>query len=299
MHRSGKHNYASYLNQEVKQPKPTTEFSKLSLEKFKAVVNKAGISNSDASYDAIRKADIVSFWTANTWLRDTEKNVRLINHYLDSKGITHQTFPDFQMAADALAAEGVLDVHGAEFASYQDGVRPSKYRNPITGQTYDSLDALIANGHNDALHTVPQRSKEEIDFDALPLEEVQALCKAAVQAEEAAQNAPQNQLNADAFLTNHREIFDNEHNARMISMQLKADGVTGVVTQAQYEHATEQLNASGLLTLNKNVLAKQRAAEVQRTAAEHVVENLSEEDMENLPLDELRKRANQQLASRK
>lgn len=293
---AGKHNYQAYLSQEVKPSESTTEFSKMSLDKFRAVVNKAAMSNGEANYEALKKADIASFWTANGgWLRNNEKNAKLINHYLDSRGLKDTLFPDFQMAADALAAEGLLDVDAAEYASHLDGVRPSKYRNIVTGKVYDSLDGLISNSRNDALHTVPQKSKEEIDFDNLSLEEVEALCKAGVQAEETAKNAPHNQLIADAFLTNHNEVIDNERNAKMISMQLRANGVEGVVTQAQLERATNQLRESGLLALNSKSLSKQRAAEVQRLADEHIAQHLSEEDMEDLPLEELRRRADQQL----
>jgi hypothetical protein len=284
--------------QETTKHQPKTDFTKISLDKFAATINTVARTNSAKESDAIGKADSYSFLEANKWFRPTPKNMDLVNHWLKTQGLfDNATFPDFQAATDALASDGLLEnVDQVEYVQYLDGVRPRTYKGS-NGETYDSLDALISNQRRAALHTVPAPTQEEIDLEHLPIEDVLALCKAGEQAEMARQNTPKTQLNADAFLTNHPEIVDNQRNARLINMQLKANGVTdGVVSIEQFDRATSQLRESGFLTLNKTTLAKQHAAEVKQLAAEHAaIANLTEEDMYALPLEEVRRRADQAL----
>src|SRR6266404_553096 len=109
-----------------------------------------------------------------------------------------------------------------------------------------------------ALNSPLQQSQEEIDLENLPIEEFQTRVKQTLQDEGAVQNAPQIQMNADAFLTIRPEIADTERNANLIRMQLRANGVTdGSVSIEQFDKATNQLRGSGLLTLNKVQLDKQ------------------------------------------
>jgi hypothetical protein len=217
----------------------------------------------------------------------------------------HATFPDLQAAADDLAAQGLLDIEESGYVQHLDGVKPKTYQG-ATGQTYDSLDSLIAQNRQITLNKVREQSKEEIALENLPIEDLQAVLKTAERGEVALQNKPLTQMNADAFLTIRPEIADSTRNANLIRMQLRANGVTdGDVSIEQFDKATTQLRRSGLLTLNKAVLVKQQSAEVKRLAAEAVAEpgsafdTTSIEEMESLDMDELRRRADRQLASRR
>jgi|ERR1700722_5237300 len=295
------------VTEEVKQKSNPTNFKDMSLEKFRSVVHGMALSNSDVESEAVSKADSASFFEANKlWFKRTDKNAQLVNHVLKSQGkFDHTTFLDIQAAADDLAAQGLLDIDEAGYAQHLDGVRPRTYKG-ANGVTYDSLESLIPQNRNVTLTKVREQSKEEIDLEGLPIEEQQAILKAAEHGEMLTQSKPLTQMNADAFLTIRPEIADSTHNANLIRMQLRANGVTdGGVSIEQFDKATKQLRDSGLLTLNKAVLAKQQSAEVKRLASEaaaepgSVFDTTSLEEMESLDMDELRRRADRQLAGRR
>ena len=104
--------------------------------------------------------------------------------------------------------------------------------------------------------------------------------------------------NADSWITLHPEFRDDQYNGRLLLSQLKANGVTGVVTIEDYEIAERQLAASGLLRQNPASLRKQEAAEVIARAQRAVntpgtiFDKTTEEEAYNLPMEELRRRAN-------
>lgn len=272
---------------------PKTAFDNMPLDKFAAVVNKFARTNGEKQADAISRADSYSFQVANPWLLRTEKNTALINHWLTSRGITNPTFPDFQAAGDALAGDGLLSIEEASYASHLDGIGPRTFKGALTGNTYDSLDTMIKNERHAVLTKPPKPTQEEIDLDNLPIEEFQERVKNAERDERARANAPHIQMNADAFLVTRPEIADSDRNARLINMQLKANNVYGDdVNIDQFERATNQLLASGLLTLKPSVVAKQRQAEVNQLAADHKAKEFNLEEAYNLPLDEIRRRAN-------
>ena len=79
-----------------------------------------------------------------------------------------------------------------------------------------------------------------------------------------------------------------------MAAQLRDNGVTNA-TPADLEKASQQLRAGGLVRLNQKQLDKQHAKKVQQMAEEaaaSINDQTSEDEMYNLPLEELRRRAN-------
>jgi hypothetical protein len=73
--------------------------------------------------------------------------------------------------------------------------------------------------------------------------------------------------------------------------QLAANGVTeSAATIPDYQTAYEQLLSSGLLSLNQVALKKQHQEELRQEASEALKPELTEEEMYNLPMEELEKR---------
>ena len=144
-------------------------------------------------------------------------------------------------------------------------------------------------------------SPEELALEQLPIEQVKVLLR---EGERHIQRQPklvETRLNGDAWfsLPSSAWYVDNQHNGNLMKMQLAANGFSeDTATIEQFEICARQLRESGLLTLNKTQVAKERVAEVAQRASEAVKQHgtvfdtTSEEDMYNLPLEELRRRAN-------
>jgi hypothetical protein len=105
-------------------------------------------------------------------------------------------------------------------------------------------------------------------------------------------NQQQSGINADAFLTMHPEIYDTQRNAELFKHELHRMFGESLLTVNEYEAAYESLRASNLLSLNKTEVEKQRkAADKARYAAQKAqTVTPSEQDLYDMPLDELRRR---------
>jgi spermidine synthase len=74
--------------------------------------------------------------------------------------------------------------------------------------------------------------------------------------------------------------------------QMRKNGVAdGLATIEQYDVAAKQLRDAGLLTVNKNAVANQKAAEIEQLAADYQAIAFDEEAAYSLPLEEVRRRA--------
>lgn len=267
------------------------------LDKFADVVANAAKGNADKQSEMLTKADSYSFQVAHPEFQRTANNTRLINNWLDTKGITNPLFPDFDAAYEDLKTSGLLDIDAAAAARLKD--RPLKtFVGAFSKATFDSVDALIANERIAAQQQVTPLSDAEQTLEKLPIEQVQTLLREGERAEQQRVNAGHSQLNADAWLTLHKEYVDCASNARLIVMQLKSNGVSERAANVEdYEIAAKQLRQSGLLKLNSKQVREQHAAEVQRIASEavntpgNIFDKTSESEMYNLPLEELRRRA--------
>ena len=279
------------------QPTPIA-FEEMEIEKLDTLVNKAALSNQDQQAEALRKADSYAFQVAHPEFLRTANNTRLINHLLQTWGITNPTYPDFDRAYEFLKDSPLLDIDKAELARQQDDKQPRTFTGVFTKRTFDSLDDLISNERLAALQQVPQVSPEEIALDGLPIEEVQTILRAGERAGQQKVNAKQSQQNANVWLTLHPEFSDSKHNAELMKLQLASNGVLeNVATVADYELAYKQLRVSGLLALDKKEVRKQQAEELQQRAAQvvktpgSVFDQTTEEEMYNLPMEELERRA--------
>ena len=182
---------------------------------------------------------------------------------------------------------------------------PRTFKGTFTGLTFDNLDSLIAQERAAALRQVPKETVEDKAFNSLAPEQQLALLKEGERQEQLKGKRADIQLAGDAWITLRPEYRDDTRSAKLMRMQLRANGVAeGEETIADFELAFRQLSEAGMLTLNKAPLEKQRVAEINKLAEQAVntpgsiFDQTSEEAMydENLPLDEIRRRANEQLS---
>jgi Tfp pilus assembly protein PilX len=289
-----------YTQHPTEEKKPVS-LDGISLEQFDGVVQNATVSNKERIADAISKADSYSFQLANPWFKRTTANNKLVNHWLTSKGITNPTYPDFTEATGALVNAGLLDIDEVEHVKHLDGNGPTRFKGALTKRDYDSLESMIAQERQAAIEqqSAVQQSDMERAFDRLPIEDAQALLRDAERQFKANENAKISQQNADSWLTLHPEFRDDTGNGKLMLAQLRLNGVVNrAVTVEDYEVAERQLVTAGLLRQNPAQLKKiQAQAVIDRAQAAvnepgSVFDKTSEEEMYQLPLDEVRRRAN-------
>ena len=176
----------------------------------------------------------------------------------------------------------------------------------LTKQTYGDVDSMILNERQAALSQFTPESADEKAFNKLPTDQQIAMLREAERLEQLNLKRPEQQKNADAWITLHPEYFDNTRNGKLMKVQLRSNGVVeGNETIQDFEVASQQLRASGLLTLNQTALNKQHAEELRQRASEAVETpgsvfdtDTSEEDMYALSMDELRARSNKVLSGK-
>jgi hypothetical protein len=129
----------------------------------------------------------------------------------------------------------------------------------------------------------------------LTAEQVKAAYEAAVREDKSHQDRLETQKNSDAFVVQHPEFVDNEANGQLLVNQARTMFGNGLITIEMYESAYQYLRENtNFLRLNKVVLAAQekQAAKQRYTnarAAEAArITNLSEAELEAMPLDEIR-----------
>lgn len=280
-------------NDEVEQQETPIDFKAMPLSRFADLVNKASrrVNNTDRRNDTITTADSYSFQIAYPEYLRTENNKRIIDHYLATKGITCPTFPDFLEAVEHYKDSGVLDIDAAELARDKRG---RTYVGVYSKQRFHSVDDLIAAERVAALTQV--KPSDEVDeLEKLPPEEACALIKEAERQTQQQANSAAIQASADAWLILNKGVWvDDTRNAHLMERQLKINGVTNA-TPADFQKASQQLLDSGLVRVNQAAVDRQHARDVQQLATEAaaaVFDKTTEAQAEQLPLDELRRRAN-------
>ena len=253
-----------YTQQHPEEQKTTVSLKNVTLGQFDNIVSKASLGNADRQAEAIERADGFSFQTASPWFSNTDANIKIVKKWLKNKGIRYATYPEIAEAVEELAAAGLVSVDDAAYASHLDGNDPKTFKGALTGHTFDSLESLIAQERQAAIHRLgtEKQTDHERAFDGLPIEEQQQMLRDAEKASQAVVNGRESGLNATAFLTLHPEIRDDEHNGKLLLAQLERNGVTGVASIADCELATRQLVSADLMRLNKGTLEKQQAQEV-------------------------------------
>ena len=143
--------------------------------------------------------------------------------------------------------------------------------------------------YNTPSHTVDDPESE------LTAEQVKAAYEAAVREDRAAQDKQSSVENGRAFLAGHPEFIPTEANIQLMNHELKSRYGVREYTVAHYEEAYASLRSSNFLKLDKNVVAaqqkqaaKQRYEDARAAQANHIT-NLSEAQLEQLPLEEIRR----------
>jgi myo-inositol-1-phosphate synthase len=117
------------------------------------------------------------------------------------------------------------------------------------------------------------------------------------------QRVTTNKTNADEFLSCHPEFIDTTKNAKLMNETLSTMFGDGTYTVGQFEQAFAVLRPTGVLELDKAEIARQRqeAADAQRKATIKRRTDAAAKafnpnaDYENLTLEEIRDRANEEL----
>lgn len=279
------------------EQKSDVSLDSLTLDAFDKIASKAALSNEDRMAAAITKADGFAWQTANPWFKSTDSNLKIVNQWLSSKGINYPTYPDFTEAAEELVNTGLLDVDGAARAQHLDGNGPKTFA--LSGRKYDSLDSMITQERKVAVDALAADKPSDLEraFEHLPIEQAQAALREGERRHQVTADAKVSEQNADSWLTLHPEWRDDATNAKLMAAQLHLNGFKPPYSISDYEIAERQLVEAGMVRQNPKALEKQKAAEVV-ARAQHAVKNsaafdtTTEDAMYELPLDEVRRRAN-------
>jgi hypothetical protein len=140
-----------------------------------------------------------------------------------------------------------------------------------------------------------QRMLDPNDPDNLTSEQVRAVYEAAVRADKIQQDEATNIENGKAFIAGHPEYIPSEANNQLMNHELKSKFGLREYTLAEYDHCYASLRASNFLKLDKTVVAaqqnqaaKQRYADGRAAEAKRLT-NLSEAELLDLPLEEIRR----------
>jgi hypothetical protein len=177
---------------------------------------------------------------------------------------------------------------------YGTRVGPSEWRGRLTGHVFDSEEALIHYEKREALKAqarVPQQSDLLRRFSTADLKTM-----AEAYAHQAAENARQTSISdeADVFLMRHPEFINNPTNGTKMITALQVLGRQHTGTVEDLELVYQTLCDAGALELDGNALAQQRRAALEERAANEPppFDGLTEEQLYELPMAELERRAN-------
>ena len=134
------------------------------------------------------------------------------------------------------------------------------------------------------------------DPDNLTAEQIKAAHAAALREDQAQKDRLETQANGDAFIAEHPEFVDTVANAQLLVNQMNTMFGEGLHTVDHFEQAYEHLRTkTNFLKLDNAVLAaqqrqaaKQRYAQARAASAARIT-NLSEAELENMSLDEIRR----------
>lgn len=135
------------------------------------------------------------------------------------------------------------------------------------------------------------------NLDELPLherltaEEIKAAALLAQREDQATQDRIETQKNGDAFIAGTPAFIDNTANAHLLLNQARTMFGDGVITVSQFQSAYESLRTrTKFLKLDPKELAKeQQAAAKQRFDAAQNPTTPSEQDLYDMPLEDLRR----------
>jgi hypothetical protein len=262
----------------------TTKFDGMPQDKLDRIVNRAAMTNQQRTDEALTKADGFAFQVVNPQLKRTDKNTRVINQWLTSRGIENPVYQDFANAFDALNGAGLLDVD-------ENVPAPKRFTGTFSKKTFSNVEELILNERAAALQSMSP-TEEELALEGLPLDQFKELVNKREHAEQQRVNSLKRTRAGDAWVLATPVYRDIAQNAHLMLQQMAANGVSeGAATIRDYQVAYEQLFPTGLLDLNQVALEKQQQEELMQEATEALTPELTEEEMYDLPMEELEKRA--------
>jgi hypothetical protein len=275
--------------------------SNLTLEQFDGFASKASKSNADKHAEAVSDADAHAWLAANSWYKFTKTNNKLVDNWLKQQGIKDPLYADYDAAASELANTGLLDIDEASRAQFLDNGPKGPFKGFYTKRTFTDLDTYLAQERQAAIEQQAADKPTDIEraLNALPIEDFQATVKNAVRSHQVIADGKISQQNADSWISLHPEYRDDAANGKLLLAQLRLNGVVNrPVTIEDYEIANRQLVESGMVRQNPAQLRKQEEqAVLDRAQAAvntpgSVFDKTTENEMYELPLDELRRRAN-------
>jgi hypothetical protein len=181
---------------------------------------------------------------------------------------------------------------------------PDGYYGPLTGKYYDSLEAM----HHYELREAQHRGVDptEMLLEGLTTDQIAALDKRARQGDQVQVDRNASSVDTATFLALHPEMIDCDANSEELKRWLYARGQwnpegTRFPTLRELETAFESLKAAGVLKLNQAELTRQAKEQAQErarqirarggvAAAAANIPTESEEELELMPLEEIRRR---------
>jgi hypothetical protein len=179
------------------------------------------------------------------------------------------------------------------------------FYGPLTGKTYDSLEAMHHYETREAMHR--NVDPTDILLEGLSPEQIAALDQRVRQTEQVELERSAPSIDTATFLELHPEFADCDANSEELKRFLFARGQwnpegTRWPTLYQLEDAFKTLKATGVLKFNQDELnrqakeqAQERARQIQArggvAAAAANTPTESEEELETMPLEEIRRRA--------
>lgn len=177
------------------------------------------------------------------------------------------------------------------------------YFGRLTGRHYESVEEMRHYESREAMRR-SALSAEESEFDNLPADKVRELLEKVSRSEHTKAAQLQAMTDVQVFMQLHPEykVSRSNSNAMMLALSaLGADIANEVATLQQMEAAFEHCKLTGTVELNEAALRRQEAQRIQ-TQAEHIRTqrearaNFNEAEAYDMPLDELRQLASDQLS---
>lgn len=144
-------------------------------------------------------------------------------------------------------------------------------------------------------HFRGERHPEDVEHELGLIKQLQ---REAQQVSEEPERQMRQQAIGDEFISNHPEFIDGEENAKTLLASL--ENLSYEPTLLDYEEHYERLRRRNLFKIDTNVDKQQQLEAARQRARDEFgrfkAEQLTEDQMGELSLDELRARANRQLA---
>ncbi len=169
----------------------------------------------------------------------------------------------------------------------------------LTKRNYESLREMEHFETRERMRRA-EPSEGEKQLYEMPIEKFRALCDEAGKSDAEKQDRASCQTDMELFVQLHPEFDDasspNNANGKLMAHWLRSRGIQWPNLH-QLEDAYDSLRADGLLRLKADVVRKQHQAAISQQADEIAAQGgirsygqPTEEELENMPLDEIRRR---------